>query len=99
MANSKSDKGYILRWIFGCLAAILLFHFAWPTQYFTNLKNGLFAIVDIFLFAGFVISAVIAYLKADDPNKDNWRKVFIAFTVVSAIWAAGWAAGLNEKVL
>lgn len=95
----KSEKGYILRWIIGCLATILLFHFAWAQYLFMNWSNNLlFTLVDAVLFAGFIGTALGAYTQADDPNYEYLRKIFIALTVASSIWAAAWSTGLMNNI-
>jgi putative Mn2+ efflux pump MntP len=98
MANSKSDKPLVRNTIIFCVITILAFHFGWTTQYFINLHNTFFLIVDFGLMALFAWQAKSAYAHADDPNKD-WKRLFIvALTVASSLWAGGWAVGLNERV-
>lgn len=95
---NKSDKALVRNMIIVCVGIILLFHFAWANQYFINLGNAFFTIVDLALISAFVYHAVGAYKMADDPNKDWKRYVVVILTAVSSIWAAAWAAGLNERV-
>jgi hypothetical protein len=100
MAKSKSDKPYILRWIIGCVAVILLFHLAWAQYLFTPAVIGdvWFTLVDLLLLGGFGYTAVKAYKNADDPNFDGYRKGFIGLTVASSIWAALWSTELMSKI-
>ena len=98
MANNKSDKPLVRNMIIFCVGAILLFHFAWARQYFVNLGNALFTLVDLALLVAFTYMSVKAYNQADDPNKDWKRYAVVGITLASMIWAAGWAAGLNELV-
>lgn len=97
--ESKSEKGYVLRWIIGCLAAILVFHFAWAPYLFMNWNsNLLFTGVDALLFGAFGGTSIIAYKQADDPNFDYMHKVFIWLAVASSIWAAAWSTGLMNNI-
>lgn len=98
MPNQKSDKPLVRNLIIACVAAILIFHFAWSNQYFVNLHNIWFLLVDFGLLIAFAYQAQGAYQYADDPNKDWKRVVIIILAAISCIWAAGWSAGLNEKV-
>lgn len=99
MANSKTDKPLVRNMVLACLAAILLFHFAWLRQLGTNYHNAFFAIVDILAFAVFAWQSFVAYVQADNPNKEWRRKVVVGVAVFLCIWAGAWAAGVNEKVL
>lgn len=81
-----------------CAAVILLFHFAWANNYFINMGNWLFALVDIAVLVLFAYHAKGAYQYADDPNKDWKRYVVVGLALLSSIWAAAWSAGLNERV-
>lgn len=97
--ESKSDKGYVLGWSLGCLATILLFHFAWADYLFTNWNTSFFfTLVDAILFVGFLGTTITAYVKADDPNYDYLRKVYIGLAVASSIWAAAWSTGLMNNI-
>lgn len=97
--DSKSDKGYVLRFIIACLAAILIFHFAWTPYLLQNWSNSLFfTIGDILLFAGFTGVSVKAYKEADDPNFDYMRYVFMVIAIASCIWAAAWSTGLMNNI-
>lgn len=97
MAN-KSDKNLVRNMIIFCAGTILLFHFAWAHNYFVNLGNAFFTIVDLVLISLFAYQAKGAYQHADDPNKDWKRYVVVVLALISSIWAAGWSAGLNERV-
>jgi hypothetical protein len=98
MTKSKSDKPLVRNTILFCIAAMLIFHFAWSQQLFQNYHNVLFALGDAVLLLAFVIGSAKAYVEADEPNSDKLRYFVIAITVASCLWAAGWAAGLNERV-
>lgn len=99
MTNSKSDKPLVRNMIIFCMLAILIFHFAWFNQLMINYHNALFAVVDGILFGFFVGIGVNAYNKSDDPNKEWLRYIVVALAVTLCVWAGGWAAGVNEKVL
>jgi hypothetical protein len=97
--ESKSDKKNVLLWILGCLAAILIFHFAWTPYLLQNWsKSLLFTGVDVLLFGAFGITSVIAYKQADDPEYDYLRRIFIWIAVASSIWAAAWSTGLMNNI-
>lgn len=98
MANQKSDKPLVRNLIIGCIIAILIFHFAWSNQYFANLHNILFLLVDFGLLILFAFQAAAAYKYADEPNKDKKRVYLLVIAAASIIWAASWSAGLNERV-
>jgi predicted membrane chloride channel (bestrophin family) len=95
---NKSDKSLVRNMILFCIGTVLLFHLAWAHNYFINLGNWLFAIVDIALLILFAYQANSAYKYADDPNKDWKRYVIIGLALLSSIWAAAWSAGLNEGI-
>jgi hypothetical protein len=97
--ESKSEKGYILRWIIACLAVITIFHFAWAPYLLQNWHGSLlFTGVDALLFGVFGVTSYIAYKQADDPNYDYMRKIFIWVAVASSIWAAAWSTGLMNNI-
>lgn len=97
--ESKSEKGLVLKWIGGCLAAILIFHFAWASYLFQNWNsNLLFTGVDILLFGVFGLTSYLAYKQADDPNYDYLRRIFIIISIASSIWAAAWSTGLMNNI-
>ena len=98
MAN-KSDKPLVRNTIIACLLAILIFHFGWSRQLSINLDNWLFTLIDGLLIGGFIVEAIGAYKYADDPNKDWKRIVIIAFAIALCIWAGGWAAYVNDRVV
>jgi hypothetical protein len=96
---SKSEKTYVLWWIVGCAAVITIFHLVWAKYLFMNYKESpLFTWVDVCLFIAFGGSSILAYIGADNPNEDYWRKVFIWITVASSIWAAAWSTGLMNNI-
>lgn len=95
---NKSDKPLVRNMILICIVVILVFHLAWAHNYWVNLGNALFIIVDIALLILFGYQANSAYKFADDPNKDWKRYVVVGLALLSSIWAAGWSAGLNERV-
>lgn len=97
MPNQKSDKPLVRNVIIFCVLAILIFHFAWSNEYFANLHNLFFLIVDFGLLILFAYQAHGAYQHADDPNKDWKRYVIIGIALASCLWAGGWAAGYNER--
>lgn len=99
MSNSKSDKSFVIKMLIGCVAAILIFHFAWFRQLGINLGNWFFTIIDGGLIAAFIVEGIGAYRYADEPNKEWKRYVVVVLAVILCIWAGGWAAGVNEKVL
>lgn len=95
----KSEKGYVMRWIIACTAAILLFHFAWTPYLLQNWKdNLLFTAIDAILFLGFISSSYSAYVQADAPEYEYLRKIFIWIAVASSIWAAAWSTGLMNNI-
>ena len=97
--ENKSEKSGVLLLIGGCLAAILIFHFAWATYLFQNWNtNTLFTIVDAVLAILFGGSSIIAYKNADDPNYDYWHRILIGIAVASSIWAAAWSTGLMNNI-
>ncbi len=96
---SKSEKSYVLWWIVACAGVITIFHLSWAKYLFMNYKeNALFTWVDISLFIAFGISSILAYVGADNPNEDRWRKIFIGLAVISCIWAAAWSTGLMNNI-
>jgi hypothetical protein len=97
--TSKSDKGYIFRWVVACLIVICIFHFSWAKYLFQNWDhNFAFTMVDALLFAIFCYSGFVAIINADDPNKEGWRYVFIITTLASSAWAAGWSVALMNTI-
>lgn len=98
MSNSKSDKPLVRNLIIGCLAAVLIFHFAWAKYLFANYSRAGFAVIDIVVAVAFVLAANVAYKNADDPNKDYWRWVTVIVAVASCIWAAAWSTGLMNNL-
>lgn len=99
MSNSKSDKPLVRNLTIGCLVAILVFHFAWFRQLMTNYHNPFFVVVDLLLLGVFCFVSERAHALADDPNKEWLRVVQVVIAVALCAWGAGWAVGLNEKVL
>lgn len=99
MSNSKSDKPLVRNMIITCVLAILIFHFAWFRHLGINLGNWVFTIVDGGLIAAFIVESIGAYRYADDPNKEWKRWVVVITAAALCIWAGGWAAGVNERVL
>lgn len=94
----KSDKPQVRNLIIGCVIAILIFHFAWPQQYITNLGNMFFLAVDFILLIVFGVQSASAYKYAEESTKEWKRVVIVCLAVLSSAWAAGWSAGLNERV-
>lgn len=99
MSKSKSDKPLVIKMIAACTVAILIFHFAWLKQLTVNLHEWLFVAGDIILLAAFGYFCNASYKDADDPNKEYHRYIVVAAAVALCLWAGGWAAYVNEKVL
>jgi hypothetical protein len=98
MSNKAvSDKSIVRNLILGCIAAILIFHFAWFSKFTHNLTIPVFAIIYGGLIAVFIVEAIGAYRYSDDDKKDWKRKFLLAITVAILAWLGGWAAGNNEK--
>lgn len=95
--NAVSDKSIVRNMIIGCIAAILIFLFAWFSKFTHNLSNWVFSIGFGILLGGFIVEAIGTYKYADDDSKDWKRKLLLAITVVILCWLGGWAAGNNEK--
>lgn len=96
--TNKSDKPLVRNMIIFCTCVVLLFHLAWAKLYFVNLGKPIFTIIDLLLLVAFIYWSWRAYTYADDPKKDRTRYVVIAITILSSLWAAGWSAGLNERI-
>lgn len=99
MTNSKTDKPLVRNMIIACVAAILIFHFAWFRQLTVNLHEWLFVAGDIIMVAAFGYYSGKSYKNADDPNKEYYRYIVVALAVALCIWAGAWAAYVNEQVL
>lgn|SRR5688572_6431836 len=97
--SNESDKTLVRNMIIFCILAVLIFHFAWSRQLFINYGNVLFTFIDAGLIGAFIAEAIGAYKYADDPNKERKRFVVIGLAVVLCIWAGGWAAYVNERVV
>ena len=99
MSKSKSDKPLVIKMIAACIAAILIFHFAWFRQLAVNLHEWLFVTGDIILLIAFSYFSNASYKYADDPNKEYNRYIVVALAAALCLWAGAWAAYVNEKVL
>lgn len=99
MTNSKSDKPVVRNMIIVCVVAILIFHFAWLKQLYINLHEWLFVVGDIVLAALFGYFSGLSYKHSEDPNKEYYRYIVVGLAVALCLWAGGWAAYVNEKVL
>lgn len=95
--SSKSDKSLVLKTVAVCIVAILVFTFAWAKQFFHNLDNWVFTLIEGGLIAFFIVESIGAYRYADDPNKEWKRVVVVVCAVALCAWAGGWAAGNNER--
>lgn len=97
MAKDSENK-YTLPLIGGCFLAMLIFTICWGKQEAELLFHDILYTAMVFVFGGgFIVSAVIAEVKRDDPNFDKFRYIALVFAAAFCIWSGMWKSDRAAK--